>query len=568
MMLNRADECRQRADECRHNAAQVADDVLRGTYLDLARRWRMMANQAESLEQKEETKKTRGFRIRLLTIALVVIAGSAAISGPALAQVYWGDRSSGGWGDRRSGGWGWDDWGDRRRRQTPSDFFSPFFGDRYSRPAPAVDSSKAPPARKLETPPTSTVMVIGDSLADWLAHGLDEFYADHPEIGFERKISPTSGLIRYDAKNDRLDWSQITKDTLAAEKPNAIIVMLGLNDRLPIREKALSSPEPQRKGEQRAQAAQAPQNSAQGEAATSADSKAAPPAENKVQHPAPGGSYDFQTDQWAALYAKRIDAMIAALKSNGVPIIWVGLPAMRGTKSTRDIGYLDELYRERAEKAGIVYVDVWDGFVDDQGRYAIQGPDFEGQTRRLRAADGVHFTKAGAVKLDRPDLLPQWKDLGNVPPVDEYLRRQALSAQNYSDFLAQLEREFPDDSFLLVRFGDHQPDFAAHLIEPELDDAGIERRLMAYDPRYFTTYYAIDAINFAPVDTSSALDSLEGPYLPLIVQEAAGLPLDPSFAEQKKILIRCNGLFFGCANGAEARHFNRMLIDAGLIKNL
>jgi hypothetical protein len=91
---------------------------------------------------------------------------------------------------------------------------------------------------------------------------------------------------------------------------------------------------------------------------------------------------------------------------------------------------------------------------------------------------------------------------------------------------------------------------------------------MAYDPRYFTTYYAIDAINFTPVDTSSALDTLEGPYLPLVVQEAAGLPLDPSFAEQKKILLRCKGLFFGCANGTEASHFNRMLIDAGLIKNL
>jgi hypothetical protein len=46
-MLNRADECRRRADECRRNAAQAADDVLRGTYLDLARRWRMMA-QAEN----------------------------------------------------------------------------------------------------------------------------------------------------------------------------------------------------------------------------------------------------------------------------------------------------------------------------------------------------------------------------------------------------------------------------------------------------------------------------------------------------------------------------------------
>jgi len=79
--------------------------------------------------------------------------------------------------------------------------------------------------------------------------------------------------------------------------------------------------------------------------------------------------------------------------------LWVGLPALRGPKSTSDMAYLDELYRERAERAGIVYVDIWDGFVDDQGRYAVDGPDFEGQIRRLRTADGVHFTKAGAVKL-------------------------------------------------------------------------------------------------------------------------------------------------------------------------
>jgi hypothetical protein len=168
----------------------------------------------------------------------------------------------------------------------------------------------------------------------------------------------------------------------------------------------------------------------------------------------------------------------------------------------------------------------------------------------------------------RPDLMTEWQDLGNVPPVDEYLRRQAMSAKDYAEFRARLKRDFPNDAFLIVRFGDHQPDFAASLIDPTLDDNGIAQRLMAYDPRYFTTYYAIDAINFTPVDTSSALDTLEGPYLPLVVQEAAGLPLDPSFAEQKKILLRCKGLFFGCANGTEASHFNRMLIDAGLIKNL
>ena len=106
------------------------------------------------------------------------------------------------------------------------------------------------------------------------------------------------------------------------------------------------------------------------------------------------------------------------------------------------------------------------------------------------------------------------------------------------------------------------------MLEPSLDEAGINRRLMTYDPRYYTTYYAIDAINFKPVNLSSALETIEGPYLPLVLQEAAGLPLDASFAEQKKILQRCKGLFYACAGGAEARRFNRMLIDAGLIKGL
>jgi hypothetical protein len=168
----------------------------------------------------------------------------------------------------------------------------------------------------------------------------------------------------------------------------------------------------------------------------------------------------------------------------------------------------------------------------------------------------------------RPELTPDWRDLGNSPEVDEYVRRQGMSARDYKDFVARLEREFPGEPFLLVRFGDHQPDFASRIIEPGLDEESIARRVEAHDPRDYTTYYAIDTINFDPVDLSSALDTLEAPYLPLVIQEAAGLPLDPSFLEQKKILRRCAGAFYLCGGGAEARRFNRLLIDAGLIKNL
>ena len=168
----------------------------------------------------------------------------------------------------------------------------------------------------------------------------------------------------------------------------------------------------------------------------------------------------------------------------------------------------------------------------------------------------------------RPDLASQWRDLNNPPRINEYLRRQTLSAQDYKGFLAELKRKFPEESFLLVRYGDHQPDFSADILDPSLDSNAIAERLMRFDPKYYTTYYAIDAVNFKPVDLSSAAGTLDGPYLPLVVQEAAGLPLDPSFAEQKNILNRCGGVFYGCKAGAEARRFNRLLIDAGLIKQL
>ena len=168
----------------------------------------------------------------------------------------------------------------------------------------------------------------------------------------------------------------------------------------------------------------------------------------------------------------------------------------------------------------------------------------------------------------RPDLTPDWRNLGNKAELDEYLRRQEMSARDYTQFVDRLKRDFPDESFLIVRFGDHQPGLARYFIDPTLSPSEVAQRVKELDPRYYTSYYAIDTINFSPVDLSSALDTLDAPYLPLVVLEAAGVPLDPSFAEQKKILQRCGGKFYLCNNGAEARRFNRLLIEAGLIIGL
>ena len=168
----------------------------------------------------------------------------------------------------------------------------------------------------------------------------------------------------------------------------------------------------------------------------------------------------------------------------------------------------------------------------------------------------------------RPDLTPDWTPPGNTAEIDEYIRRQAMTAGDYSDFTARLARDYPDQSFLVLRFGDHQPAISQKMLEPGIDRKALAQRLMATDPRYFSTYYALDGINFSPPDLSSALKTLDAAYLPLVIQQAAGVPLDPSFREQKKIMLRCKGMFYACRDGAEARRFNRFLIDAGLVRGL
>ncbi len=330
-------------------------------------------------------RKARWVRARLLATALAILAGAAALPPTAHAQ-FFGER------------WGYDQ---PYRPAPPSQrsFSFPFFS-RPSSPygAPVYrppESYRAPPPRKLETQPTTTVAVIGDSMADWLAYGLEEVYGEQPQIGIVRNIRLNSGLIHYEPRNDTLEWSQAIKGTLATEKPSAIVVMLGLNDRVALRAPAHDGKEPAQPSQQGKDAKSGAQSLPQ-----AAQKQGEQPADAATgQQPVPGASYDYRTDEWAKLYAKRIDAMIAALKSQGVPVLWIGLPAIRGPRATADMSYLDDLYHAAADKAGIIYVDIWDGFVDENGRYSVEGPDFEGQTRRLRTGDGVHFTRFGALKL-------------------------------------------------------------------------------------------------------------------------------------------------------------------------
>ena len=49
------------------------------------------------------------------------------------------------------------------------------------------------------------------------------------------KKKTVSGLIRYQPKGDPADWAAAAKGILATEKPDVIVVMLGINDRMALR---------------------------------------------------------------------------------------------------------------------------------------------------------------------------------------------------------------------------------------------------------------------------------------------------------------------------------------------
>jgi hypothetical protein len=333
-----------------------------------------------------------------LALALVEFTGAVALNCTAIspAQAQFGDFFG-------------------RPRQQPQrggSFFQQLFGNPQSEPEQQVDYSRAPLPKKPDPNivPTTTIMVLGDGMADWLAYGLEDALSESPEISILRRAKQHSGLVRYDFKGD-MDWWHAARDILAKDKVDYVVMMIGVADRQNIRladppkddkkkgadkknevKKDADKKDADKKDEKKADADKSAQSPADAEG-----------AQPNIIAPEPGkkvsGVVEFRSDQWAEIYSRRIDEMIAALKSKGVPVFWVGLPAIRGPKSTADASYLNDLYRARAERAGITYIDIWDGFVDEKGAFTYQGPDYEGQVRRLRSGDGVYFTRFGARKV-------------------------------------------------------------------------------------------------------------------------------------------------------------------------
>ena len=216
-------------------------------------------------------------------------------------------------------------------------------------PASAQQGSTPPVQHSYINPfPTGDryrILVIGDSLGDGLWQGLYRAFQEDKNLEFINRSKATGGLVRSDSNS----WESQVIDILKNDSFQIAVMMFGAND-----DQAIKTGKDWLK---------------------------------------------VGSEPWRQAYGQRVEAIIKKLRAANIAVYWVGLPVMRSPDQSADAEMMNEVFREKAFINSAKYIDTWNGFTDESGRFSAYGPDMSGQVKRLRSDDGVHFTERGSLKL-------------------------------------------------------------------------------------------------------------------------------------------------------------------------
>ena len=187
--------------------------------------------------------------------------------------------------------------------------------------------------------------VYGDSMAVDLARALERFYAEDPNLVVINQGVGSSGFVR----SDFFDWNAAATNAVAENSFDIAIMIVGINDRQTLQ--------------------------------------------------AGGQSYKPLTPQWNEAYQARIADFVSTVRGANKPLVWVGLPPMSKADYSNAMGQISGIQRLAAFGGGAEFVDIYDRFIGEDGKYSASGPDLNGNRVRMRKDDGIHLSAAGADKL-------------------------------------------------------------------------------------------------------------------------------------------------------------------------
>ncbi|MCB1454711.1 MAG: DUF459 domain-containing protein [Nitratireductor sp.] len=214
------------------------------------------------------------------------------------------------------------------------------------RGASSVVTTQAPVKQVVEKSENALkILVAGDFMADGLSDGLQQAYAENPNVVLVNAAVSLSGLVRDDVVN----WPQRIGELVEEHRPVAVIFLAGMNDRQQMRTSA--------------------------------------------------GRVAKLSDAWKSEYDSRVAGIVKAVRERNLPLFWVGLPPVNSSSMNSDYLVFNEVYRNKTEGAGGKFIDIWDGYTNAEGNFVSAGPDVSGQIVRLRNSDGINMTRAGKAKL-------------------------------------------------------------------------------------------------------------------------------------------------------------------------
>lgn len=185
------------------------------------------------------------------------------------------------------------------------------------------------------------ILVVGDSLAGGLGAGMSRMAQDDPRYEIVNRFNESSGLSRTEI----YDWPSAIAKIVADRPVDAVVVLVGVNDRQDIRN-----------GDAR---------------------------------------YAFRSADWMTGYKANVEDLLAAIKAANAVAVWVSIPPMQNTGFDADMRYLGDIHAKQVTAQGGHFVDVRRNFLAADGGYTDRGLDETGVERKLRARDGIAFFKQG-----------------------------------------------------------------------------------------------------------------------------------------------------------------------------
>ncbi len=115
---------------------------------------------------------------------------------------------------------------------------------------------------------------------------------------------------------------------------------------------------------------------------------------------ADGHLHPLMSDGWKQVIGQRIDGFVAAVRSTGAVVYWVGLPVMRDPTLDAEMQAMDAFYADHMRRLGVPFLDSRPLTLDAQGRYNAYLPDLKtGKPVLMRTGDGLHMIGIGYQRL-------------------------------------------------------------------------------------------------------------------------------------------------------------------------